>query len=131
MNSSGDFSPQFASDLPVEGIAVTSDGQTLYGICENGDLYNVSVATGSISLETNVGTGLDIENLEMLSDTEVAFFPCDSGMTIHIYDINAQSLNSTSLPEVNIGDIETFLFVNKNTTATRNTSWGDVKSMFR
>jgi hypothetical protein len=126
----GSFNLMYASTLPIEGVALTPDGNTLYAIRENGVLYEMSTATGIITQIAALESSDNIENLEMLSETQVAFLTSEGGgVALNIYDVGNQELTATFLPGIDLDDIESFVFADGEVQASE-TSWGKVKSLY-
>jgi len=119
----------FPSTQNIEGLAVNSSGTFLYGIKKAGAIFEVNVATGDIIQIANVGN-LKIENLEMASDTELAFFSDDGpDFTYYVYDLVTQQLTSSVLTGVTLTDVEGFVYSDPWVPLER-TTWGSLKAQF-
>ncbi len=126
----GAFTLVLATTLPIEGVAVAPDGHALYGIRDDGRLYEVLLGSGTIVEIADFDSSSDIENLEMVSATQVAFFTTDgAGVAYNTFDIATGGFDTIFLPGVDLGDIETFIFAEQE-VATEDKSWGEVKSLY-
>ncbi len=129
INALGDCTLLFPSSESIEGLAVNSAGTFLYGIRKNGKLFEVTVATGNI-VQIAIVRNLKIENLEMASDTEVAFFWDDGpDFAYYVYDLVTEQLSSTILSGVTLTDVEGFVYSDPWVLLER-TTWGSLKAQF-
>jgi hypothetical protein len=116
----GSISNFHNSCLPIEGLAASIDGNTLWGITRWGKIYELDTATGDTTLIDDLCVGSPVENLARFSETEIAFFRSTCGSVIFsIYDLTMNEVTSaTVLPNVTIPDIEAFVFADIATCPT-------------
>jgi hypothetical protein len=99
----------------IEGLAVSLDGETLYAMVRDGRIVEIDVATGNAQVLADFRgqfTDIDIENLELTSNHELAFITEDAG---HLYlstlDVNSGEVISTeAFSVVGLEDVETLIF---------------------
>lgn len=129
VDSEGDCTLMVSSEsINFEGLGVNFAGTMLYGICDDGELYEVNVSTSTVTQIADL-PGSDVENLEMVSDTEVSYFTDDAGgITYWTYDIVSLETDSLYLSGVLLSDIEGFLYVEQG--ALEPVTWGAVKASF-
>ncbi len=130
--------PSFSLEIPftldIHGLAVSIDGNTLYAMHRDGRIFQVDVPTGNISLLVDIGGLFEddkIENLELLTENELAFFTHDddddSGadvpfsvsnnlalsreLTFSVLNILTRQITFTAVFEdTGLRDLETFVF---------------------
>jgi hypothetical protein len=98
----------------VEGLAVSYDGGTLYAMVRDGRIVGIDVATGNGQVLADfrgLFTDLDIENLELTSNHELAFITEDAG---HLYfstlDVNnGQVISTEAFSVTGLEDIEAII----------------------
>jgi hypothetical protein len=122
LDLAGTFTVVVPSGLGIEGLAAALDGETLWGITDGGEIYEVDVSSGSVVQIDDVGSAFDddhIENLELFSSNELAFFAeeddddssaDDDELVFAIYNIHTGELTTTELRDVDLEDIEAFIF---------------------
>jgi hypothetical protein len=110
----GNFTVVVHSHKDIEGLAAALDGETLWGITDDGEIYEVDVSAGTVIEIDDVGSEFNddsIENLELYSSTELAFFTEDGDdLEFTIYNIHTGDLDTTVLRDLELEDIETFVF---------------------
>lgn len=127
--SNGDCTLIVPSTLAIEGLAATPDGSILYGMRNNGRIYEVIVATGDITQIEDLSVS-GVENLEMASPTELAFFEDDDELEYCVYDLVTEDLTVYELTGVNLSDIEGFVYTDPWVPLER-TTWGELKAMYQ
>jgi hypothetical protein len=114
----GNFTVVVPSSVDAEGLAAALDGETLWAITDGGEIYEVDVSAGTVIEIDDVGSEFDdnsIENLELFSSNELAFFTEDGDdLEFTIYNIHTGQLNTTELRDLDLEDVETFVFASIN-----------------
>ncbi len=113
----GNFTLVIPSETEIEGLAAALDGETLWGITDDGKIYEIDVSAGTVVQIDDVSSQFDdnhIENLELFSSNELAFFAeysdGDDDLVFVIYNIDTGQLMTTELRDHDLEDIETFVF---------------------
>jgi hypothetical protein len=114
----GNFTLLISSHRDIEGLAAALDGETLWGITDDGEIYEVDVSAGTVIEIDDVGSEFDddsIENLELFSSNELAFFTEDGDdLEFSIYNIHTGQLTTTEFRDLGLEDVETFVFASIN-----------------
>ena len=127
--ANGDCTLMIPSTLAIEGLAAVPDGSILYGMRNNGRIYEVIVATGDITQIANLSVS-GVENLEMASPTELAFFEDDDELEYCVYDLVSEELTVYELTGVDLSDIEGFVYADPWVPLER-TTWGELKALYQ
>jgi hypothetical protein len=114
LDLAGNFTLVVPSYRHIEGLAAALDGETLWGITDDGEIYEVDVSSGSVVEIDDVGSEFDdddIENLELFSSNELAFFTEDGDdLEFTVYNIHTGHMDTTELRDLDMEDVETFVF---------------------
>ncbi|NND75005.1 MAG: hypothetical protein HKN44_08365, partial [Ilumatobacter sp.] len=110
----GSYTLEVPMGFDLEGLAASGDGATLWGVTRDGLLYEIDVATDTVTFLVDLDplfVDTSFENLELFSADELAFFThVGNDLEFNLYRISTGDITTTLYEDLNLEDVESFLF---------------------